>query len=443
MNPLVKLCGTVALLGVAWGCSNVADPGPGRVDSNTNWLLYCSTDADCGHLSCHCGVCTQSCDESDCAALGGEAVCAEVGLVENLRAVCGDGPSRHVCVVPCAVDAECADARQCVLGHCIESLWRPAEVDPEPACPDGCPETTADDTSPCYLACRVQANDQAQLCLEAAELPSETCLAVATADLEQCAAACVADPGETPPPDASTPDDAAGPGAHPVEGDSCLTGCQEVATAVTEQCLAAGYEPSVCTTSGVAQFDACASGCGEDPGSLDDQPTAGASSWASACAGWEARAFAVGSERFVWSRAAEFDSTAVFGAPGAQFVRYEAAYGLWVGLVSHDAGYRFYLSDTPEGPFLPATDYGGHGQDLCELVVPGFVLTDEDGITSGGCSACAIGTNVSVVGVEVYARGRLGQTFERRMASEWGSDQTAVINCASGPLECSVGAAPP
>src|SRR6185436_8956632 len=42
------------------GC-DPSSPTP-QGDSQTNWLKSCDADADCGALSCVCGVCTRACD---------------------------------------------------------------------------------------------------------------------------------------------------------------------------------------------------------------------------------------------------------------------------------------------------------------------------------------------------------------------------------------------
>ena len=153
-----------------------------------------------------------------------------------------------------------------------------------------------------------------------------------------------------------------------------------------------------------------------------------------ACEGWEAASL---------ERAGEFIDTTYWSAEemdcdGPSFRRFDARYGLWLGLVSCEPGYRFFLSETADGPYLPAADYGGHGQDLCELVDPSFSLPNEDDITSGGCSACAIGFNYSFIAGEVFARGAFGQPFTRGEAPSWGPYQSSVIQCASGPVECGI-----
>jgi hypothetical protein len=76
-------------------------------DSSTHWLDVCRTDADCGALSCECGVCTKRCGEADdCRALSASAVCgnapgcggetrvctkAEEGGTPSMGGPCPDG----------------------------------------------------------------------------------------------------------------------------------------------------------------------------------------------------------------------------------------------------------------------------------------------------------------------------------------------------------------
>jgi hypothetical protein len=174
-----------------------------------------------------------------------------------------------------------------------------------------------------------------------------------------------------------------------------------------------------CTWNDAVLFDGCDASSGTDPAP-------------EVCEGWEASSL---------ERAQEFIDTTYWSAEemdcdGPSFRRFDARYGLWLGLVSCGSGYRFFLSETADGPYLPAADYGGHGQDLCELVDPSFSIPNEDDITSGGCSACAISTNYSFIAGEVFARGAFGQPFARTEAPSWGSHQSAVIRCASGPVEC-------
>jgi len=150
------------------------------------------------------------------------------------------------------------------------------------------------------------------------------------------------------------------------------------------------------------------------------------------CDGWEAATL---------DRAPEFVdpnnwSADLMRCSGPTFRRFDATYDLWVGLVSCGAGYRFYLSDQKEGPYLPAADGAGHGQDLCELVNPAFVLPNEDDISSGDCSGCSIGSNYSFVAGEIYGRAAFGEHFTRTEAPASGNYQSSVIACGVGPVEC-------
>jgi hypothetical protein len=98
-------------------CEN-ADPGAG---SNTNWLRSCDKDADCGELSCLCGVCTAPCDDS-CPELPG-AVCAAPASA-SVRALCGGDAAAPVaasgmCLPACGKDTECDAGQLCVDGSCL------------------------------------------------------------------------------------------------------------------------------------------------------------------------------------------------------------------------------------------------------------------------------------------------------------------------------------
>ena len=152
-----------------------------------------------------------------------------------------------------------------------------------------------------------------------------------------------------------------------------------------------------------------------------------------ACEGWEPAAL----DRVPETIDETYWSAEAMNCDGPSFRRFDARYGLWVGLVScGDAGYRFFLSEVAEGPYLPATDTSGHGQDFCELVDPSFRIELGDVITSGGCTECSIGANYSFVSGEVFVRGFFGERFVRTEAISWGPYQSSVIRCATGPLAC-------
>lgn len=117
-------------------------------------------------------------------------------------------------------------------------------------------------------------------------------------------------------------------------------------------------------------------------------------------------------------------------AVAGAYKRFDAAQGLWVGVVecSSPRGVRLFLSDPAEGDWRPATDGAGHGQDHCELVDPAFRIVNEDDITSGGCASCTAGGLVFSRG-PVYARDRFGECFvEETAVMDW-PFLTSVIYC--------------
>jgi hypothetical protein len=117
---------------------------------------------------------------------------------------------------------------------------------------------------------------------------------------------------------------------------------------------------------------------------------------------------------------------------GPQYTRFVPEQGLWLGLVScGDGSMRFYLAASDQGPFFQATDWAGNGQDHCELVRPGFVLPNEDEITTG-CAECSTGTNFPLEYQPAYARGNVGELFEFvPQTGEW-SYQYSRIDCGCG-----------
>jgi hypothetical protein len=122
--------------------------------------------------------------------------------------------------------------------------------------------------------------------------------------------------------------------------------------------------------------------------------------------------------------------TDALACSGQQAVRFDATQGLYVGLVSCGDGFvRMYLSDNLEGPFLPALDLAGHGQDHCELIKPGFTLPNEDDIQSGGCPGCDTSINLPLEGVAGYARAFLGEPFQSVNPTGQWSWQTSRIDC--------------
>jgi hypothetical protein len=90
--------------------------------SETNFLQRCDADVTCGRgLSCLCGTCTKTCDEtSACEMLGSAAACAPVAS-RPADPSCPASAVRAFCDVACVDDAECAglgNAYRCDRGFC-------------------------------------------------------------------------------------------------------------------------------------------------------------------------------------------------------------------------------------------------------------------------------------------------------------------------------------
>ncbi len=115
---------------------------------------------------------------------------------------------------------------------------------------------------------------------------------------------------------------------------------------------------------------------------------------------------------------------------GERFVRYASEYGTWVGAEVCAPGlYKLYMSDREYGTYYEIADYAGHGQDHCELVNDQFTLPNEDDITSGGCTDCAVGGVIDLIDVPVYVRGYYGERFELTISGFWGDLTTPWYRC--------------
>jgi hypothetical protein len=80
--------------------------------SQTHWLSACDSDADCGDLSCSCGVCTRSCsDDSGCES--GSSCIATSGI-----AACEAAAPAEVCLAECENDSDCGADGECADGVC-------------------------------------------------------------------------------------------------------------------------------------------------------------------------------------------------------------------------------------------------------------------------------------------------------------------------------------
>jgi glucuronoarabinoxylan endo-1,4-beta-xylanase len=105
---------------------------PQTTDSQTNWLLPCQIDSQCGDLRCVCGVCTMRCggDEA-CQDLAGSS-CVPAGEAGPV-ALCGgtDVPALGLCLPGCSSNAACADGQMCVAGVCSPVPEANADVEIE------------------------------------------------------------------------------------------------------------------------------------------------------------------------------------------------------------------------------------------------------------------------------------------------------------------------
>jgi hypothetical protein len=102
------LCAFAAL-----GCAKINMQS--GTDGATHFLAECDGDADCGELSCLCGVCSKSCDgDLQCGGLSAGAECLE----ESSSCT----QAEQSCALECSGDEDCdglaANAR-CETGRCV------------------------------------------------------------------------------------------------------------------------------------------------------------------------------------------------------------------------------------------------------------------------------------------------------------------------------------
>lgn len=84
--------------------------------TETNWLLSCSHDTECGALACECGLCTRRCDDDAACGLTG-AVCSKA-TGAAVAQLCGSENARfNLCLLEC--DGACAAGQSCVDGACV------------------------------------------------------------------------------------------------------------------------------------------------------------------------------------------------------------------------------------------------------------------------------------------------------------------------------------
>ena len=87
------------------------------IDSQTNWLMECQIDSQCGPYACRCGVCTSACDSDDaCGAMPGAACvgASEPGSV----ALCGGSRAVGGLCLPRCEAGSCPSGQMCVASVC-------------------------------------------------------------------------------------------------------------------------------------------------------------------------------------------------------------------------------------------------------------------------------------------------------------------------------------
>jgi hypothetical protein len=112
IHPLVT---ALAFAALALGCG---DSHTMQIDSSTNWLHACESSADCGDLSCVCGVCNVTCTgDNACGGLDSNAECSSAS---SEGASCG-GTDANVCILRCSSDLDCKGGLNCENGLCADT----------------------------------------------------------------------------------------------------------------------------------------------------------------------------------------------------------------------------------------------------------------------------------------------------------------------------------
>jgi len=97
MKPGRIGCAPLLALLLASGCGGNAADGR-RIGGETNWLVTCNSDSDCGAGQCLCNVCTVSCaTDASCSDGPPESRCT---AASELAASCGEALSASICLTP-------------------------------------------------------------------------------------------------------------------------------------------------------------------------------------------------------------------------------------------------------------------------------------------------------------------------------------------------------
>jgi hypothetical protein len=126
---------TLALLCALCACSSThVENG---TDSTTHWLRGCDSAAECGGLSCLCGVCNTSCNsDQQCRGLDSTAVCMPTAdTCTESEHSCARGPDRSGddAAIDSRSSADAGAAADAALASSCNFAWY--------QCPDGCTAT--------------------------------------------------------------------------------------------------------------------------------------------------------------------------------------------------------------------------------------------------------------------------------------------------------------
>ena len=104
-------------------CHSATTTTQGVVGGETNWLVACDEDRQCGEqASCLCGVCTSSCEgDGECGGMS-HARCAVSGSAARDRVCAGSTFQRSLglCLPDCVDDSDCHGRDACVEGLCTK-----------------------------------------------------------------------------------------------------------------------------------------------------------------------------------------------------------------------------------------------------------------------------------------------------------------------------------
>ena len=116
---ITRITVTLALLCtvVTSGCTK-SRPSTAGTDGATHFLVACDSSAECGPLSCLCGVCSKGCDDdAQCTSLDDGASCAASSAAEC-------GVAKRTCTLECEDNGDCdafGSGARCEGGRCVRS----------------------------------------------------------------------------------------------------------------------------------------------------------------------------------------------------------------------------------------------------------------------------------------------------------------------------------